>query len=136
MSTTHYLVWRVGSNAANQPMTMRMPVGFIAGPGRTAHDRYLDGWARASALPGCDCYANQHLELVPVAHSRRSDLERAEEYQQDVAMWDAEVFTWQEARVELPRCRQGHPTLPPVTSTGDRGQCLSHNILRPSRVLI
>lgn len=94
MTTTRYLVWRVGANAANQPMAIRMPVGFVGGSGPTAHDRYLNGWMTASDLPGCDCYANQHLELVPLAHSRRHAIDRAEEYQQDVAMWDAELATW------------------------------------------
>jgi hypothetical protein len=51
-----YLVYRHGSNAANQSMTPVMAVAIVDAP--TAEG------ARSVAAENVNCYANQHLELI------------------------------------------------------------------------
>lgn len=53
---TSYLIYRHGSNAANQSMTPKMAVGIVEA------DTYDE--ARRIAGEQVNCYANQHLELV------------------------------------------------------------------------
>ena len=78
--TTRYLVVRVGSNAANQPMTHRDPVGIFDGRGNTAAIRRADAVAQAETS-GVVVYANQTLIARPSARAAREDIWAAEEAQ-------------------------------------------------------
>ncbi len=53
---TSFLVYRHGSNAANQSMTPVMAVAIIDAPTEDA--------ARRAAADEINCYHNQHLEFV------------------------------------------------------------------------
>lgn len=79
MTTTDYIVYRYGSNAANQSMTPVMPVGAYSGTGRTAAERRTD--AERQAAEEHTVYANQFLSAVPLARCSASDAATAWEHQ-------------------------------------------------------
>ena len=54
---TTYIVFRIGSNGANQPMQQEMALGTVE-----AKDRIKAG-ALAFEKYAKDCYSNQHLEV-------------------------------------------------------------------------
>lgn len=62
---TSYLIYRHGSNAANQSMTPKMAVGIVEA------ETYDE--ARRIACEQVNCYANQHLELVTEAEADTDD---------------------------------------------------------------
>lgn len=52
-----YIIFRIGSNGANQPMQQEMAIGVIEADNRTkAGTLAFEKYAK-------DCYANQHLEV-------------------------------------------------------------------------
>jgi hypothetical protein len=62
---TSYLIYRHGSNAANQSMTLKMAVGIVVA------DTYEE--ARKEALTQINCYNNQYLEVVEESESDEAD---------------------------------------------------------------
>jgi hypothetical protein len=63
--TTEYVVYRHGSNGANQSMTSVMPIGIYSGTGRTATERRQD--AQDKAAREHTVYTNQWLDGVPAS---------------------------------------------------------------------
>jgi hypothetical protein len=68
-----YVVYRVGSNAANQSMTHEMAIAVVSAPSREAACQAVrDGGEHT-------VYANQHLHAVPASKAPRADLEHLRE---------------------------------------------------------
>jgi len=66
---TTYVVFRHGSNAANQGMRERMPVAFV------------EATSAEQAVARCDanCYVNQRLTAQPVSRAPRADIRELQE---------------------------------------------------------
>jgi hypothetical protein len=71
MKTTIYLLYRHGSNAANQSMTPVAVVGYEEAVSREAACRQM---ARQTTV-----YANQFLTAKPLSRTSQADRERADE---------------------------------------------------------
>jgi hypothetical protein len=84
---TSYLVYRHGSNAANQSMTPTMAVAII--------DAETEDAAREVARENVNCYANQYLEFV--AESELTD-DQAEDWNA-VSLRDAELRSFGEPSI-------------------------------------
>lgn len=84
MKTT-YVVYRHGSNAANQPMTEAMAIGQYVGHGDTSKERVID--VVHQAYQEHDIYNNQYLSAIPV--SRCSRLDRLAAYAEQRARAEA-----------------------------------------------
>ena len=80
MKATEYVVYRHGSNAANQSMTQSMPVGIYTGEGTTARERTEDACRKAEAEH--TVYANQYLTAKPLARTSSEDQTYAWEHQE------------------------------------------------------
>lgn len=65
MNTTKYLVYRQGSNAANQSLCNKMPVAIVAATSRQEACRI----ARQSVI----FYANQTAEAIPESKANATD---------------------------------------------------------------
>lgn len=78
-TTTEYVIYRHGSNGANQPMTQTMPVGIYSGTGATAAERRQDACNKLLAEQAI--YANQWLEAVPAVRVSADEKDNAWEYQ-------------------------------------------------------
>lgn len=76
---TSYLIYRHGSNAANQSMTPKMAVGIV--------DAETYDTALRIACGEVNCCANQHLELVAEPDLSEEDCEQWNE----VSSRDAEL---------------------------------------------
>jgi hypothetical protein len=79
---TMYLVYRNGSNSANQSMCDQMPVAIVEAPSRAAacatvrHDgARLDVHAPSYLAldESVECWANQHFTAVPRSRAKASD---------------------------------------------------------------
>lgn len=77
---TDYVIYRYGSNGANQPMTPVMPVGVYTGTGRTADERVASAIEQAQAEH--TVYANQYLDARPLVRTSREDQQNAWEHQE------------------------------------------------------
>lgn len=88
MRETEYVVYRVGSNAANQSMTQTMPIGVYTGRGKRAVDRLNDAYDQARAEHAV--YANQFLDAIPLARVKAEDTDAAYEYQalREQQLWE------------------------------------------------
>lgn len=84
MKTVWYVVYRHGSNAANQSMTPSMPIGVYEGVGRTADERHSN--AIEQAQEEHTVYANQYLNAQPHNRVSPDDYEGAREYQESQQM--------------------------------------------------
>ena len=85
--TRDYLVYRNGSNSANQSLCNCAPVAIVTASTReeacktdaperpTLHD---SAWLAAD--PSVTCWHNQHFSAVPVSHARSADLRAVEEH--------------------------------------------------------
>lgn len=72
---TYYLIYRSGSNSANQPMTFEAcPVYAVEAANRSAA---ID----AALAAGVTCYANQRLEARPASRCSKCDFEIATDRQ-------------------------------------------------------
>ena len=69
MATFAYLVYRVGSNAANQSMTHEMPLAIVDAPNREAACQAVQDSGEFTV------YANQHLKAVPLSKAKKVDWE-------------------------------------------------------------
>jgi hypothetical protein len=69
MKTRQYLIIRYGSNAANQSMCNRAPVGTV--------EASSQGEAVAKMVGVVTVYNNQYLEAVPASKARVSDWDGA-----------------------------------------------------------
>lgn len=78
--TTLYVVYRYGSNAANQSMTHVMPIGLYEGTGATARERIEDACRQAEDEH--TVYSNQYLNAVPSSRVSADDYTFAHEHQQ------------------------------------------------------
>lgn len=90
---TLYIVYRHGSNAANQSMTQVMAVGIWEAASRA------EATQRAAVDPAVVVYANQYLEARPYSRSSHADQEDAEyadrlrrSTNQQLAEWKREVL--------------------------------------------
>ena len=79
IKTVEYVVYRHGSNGANQPMTRTMPIGIYSGTGRTATERQLD--AESKAVEEHTIYNNQSLSSVPASRVSADEKDAAWEHQ-------------------------------------------------------
>jgi hypothetical protein len=72
---TDYLIYRHGSNSANQSLSDKEPVAIVEAPSRTAAiETEGDEHVRRLALdPSVSVYANQWLEAVPKSKVRVTD---------------------------------------------------------------
>ena len=79
---THYLVYRHGSNAANQSMTPKMAVAIVEARSqddaiarvRTRHPSLVTGYRDdMTVLPYVSCYANQSFSAVPRSRANKDD---------------------------------------------------------------
>lgn len=77
---TEYVVYRHGSNGANQPMTQAMPIGFYTGEGSTARERIEDACRKAEAEH--TVYANQYLTAKPASRVSAEEQTHAWEHQE------------------------------------------------------
>ena len=75
VSKRQYVVYRHGSNSANQPMCNRMPIGIVE-----ASDRHR-ALAKAKKELVVTIYNNQYLTVVPI--SRLSAADRYDAYVAD-----------------------------------------------------
>lgn len=75
-----YVVFRVGSNAANQPMCQRAPIGRV-----TAENPRAASFA-AGEKYGQECYNNQHLECLAASRTRREDRDWLDEIETEAAI--------------------------------------------------
>lgn len=78
-TVVEYVVYRHGSNTANQPMTQSMPIGVYQGWGATAADRRADALRQAEREH--TVYTNQSLTVAPAASTSVADFNAAVEYQ-------------------------------------------------------
>ena len=70
---TTYLIYRQGSNAANQPMTFEAcPVYVVEAPNRAAA-------VEAARVAGVTQYANQTMEARPASRCSKTDCQIADE---------------------------------------------------------
>ena len=83
LKTTEYVIYRHGSNAANQSMTRTMPIGIYSGAGKTAVERMQDAYDKASGEH--TVYNNQWLEAVPAARVSAEDQQNAFDHQETEA---------------------------------------------------
>ena len=96
---TEYVVFRHGSNAANQSMTPVMPVGIYTGRGVYAEDRRED--AKRQAAEEVTVYANQYLSTRPYALCRFDVRQAAREEQaanqraNEEIEAEAEAWAWE-----------------------------------------
>lgn len=102
-----YVVYRVGSNAANQHLIQRLPVGIVevkSKPSDPIYENYLTACVRGEELPGAGCYPNQHIECVPLTRTSHADREAALEFQQWFSEWSRELNSWdrEQNRLENP----------------------------------
>lgn len=81
--TVTYIVYRNGSNAANQSMTQSMPVGAYEGVGETAIQRGADATEKAAAEH--IVYVNQWLSARPASRCPQADVIAAWEHQEHIA---------------------------------------------------
>ena len=79
MTTTRYVIYRHGGNAANQSMTQTMPIGIYSGDGATARERRMH--ACQQAQDEHTVYANQWLGAIPASRVRLYEYESARDYQ-------------------------------------------------------
>jgi hypothetical protein len=84
--TVDYIVYRHGSNAANQSMTLVMPVGIWSARNR----------AEAIDLAAAEVvvYANQHLTACALSHASRADQLAASEADYAREITAAELAAW------------------------------------------
>lgn len=79
MKTTEYVIYRHGSNGANQPMTQTMPIGIYDGAGKTAAERRADAIEKAASEQ--TIYNNQWLDAIPSARVGAEEKDNAWEHQ-------------------------------------------------------
>lgn len=79
MRTTEYVIYRHGSNGANQSMTLVMPIGIYSGTGKNAIERRQD--AQEKAAREHTVYNNQWLDGVPSSRVSAAEKDTAWEYQ-------------------------------------------------------
>lgn len=77
--STSYVIYRHGSNGANQSMTQVMSIGIYTGTGRTAVAREED--ACEQAREDHTVYANQWLSAIPATRASIEEYEAAREHQ-------------------------------------------------------
>ena len=77
--TVEYVVYRHGSNGANQSMTQTMPIGIYSGTGKTATERRHA--AQEAAAQEHTVYANQWLDAIPSSRVSAAEQELAWENQ-------------------------------------------------------
>jgi len=90
---TDYIIYRKGSNAANQPCEFGwVPVYSCEAISRTVAVE-IATWA------GVTCYSNQRMEARPASRCSKTDLNNAFEatnqVEAEAAMADAEVDYWE-----------------------------------------
>ncbi len=79
---THYLIYRHGSNRANQSMTPKTAVAIVEARSqddavakvRARHPSLVTGYRDdMTGLPYVSCYANQRFSAVPRSRANRED---------------------------------------------------------------
>lgn len=78
MKNFNYLIYRTGSNAANQPMTFEpVPIAIVQAPNRDAACEHVECERKDCAFVAqsinTTVYANQHLHAVPRSKANPTD---------------------------------------------------------------
>lgn len=90
---TTYVIYRTGSNAANQHMRHKEPVLIV--------DAANPEEAKAKAAELVSCYANQHLGAVPASRVSKADRETTPTVAELEANHAAEFGAWAESQSQL-----------------------------------
>ena len=86
MATYSYVIYRHGSNSANQSLCDKMPVALVEARNQreaceTMHDGDLHSPACLKLSPAIRAWANQRFSAKPASRASAADLDAAQEYE-------------------------------------------------------